>query len=113
MPENFRENHRQINRTTPVADVTKALRVKIYFIILTVSGLNGLSLSGLTHTNTVYLAEQLYGAGFCHTYKFRYHSHELRKHDEVKVSYCIDCKTWITQTDSSILNEFEIHRVNI
>ena len=51
--------------------------------MFTVSGLNGLSLSGLTHTNTIYLVEQLYGAGYCHTYKFRYHSHELRRHDEV------------------------------
>ena len=49
-----------------------------------VAGIGGSSMFGLTHSATVFLTEQLFGAQSCRNYSFKYHAYERDEYDEVR-----------------------------
>ncbi|XP_041470400.1 uncharacterized protein LOC121419962 [Lytechinus variegatus] len=49
---------------------------------LSFDGVKGMKMLGITHEAIIYLLEQLYGAGNCHNYKFKFHKHEETPEDD-------------------------------
>ncbi|XP_063960112.1 uncharacterized protein LOC129266154 [Lytechinus pictus] len=49
---------------------------------LSFDGVKGMKVLGITHEAIIYLLEQLYGAGNCHNYKFKFHKHEETPEDD-------------------------------
>ena len=49
------------------------------------TGVNGASMFGLGHDAVTYLTEQLNGAQFCRTYKFKFHKYKISPEEEVSV----------------------------
>ena len=45
---------------------------------------------GLTHSATVFLTEQLFGAQSCRNYSFKYHAYERDEYDEVRTTHGYD-----------------------
>ncbi|KAK6172193.1 hypothetical protein SNE40_015908 [Patella caerulea] len=61
-----------------VQDARGALKLKQ----MSCAGINGLSMFGVSHRAVVYHVEQLYGAGHCRNYHFKYHSHDITEDEE-------------------------------
>ena len=66
-----------------VTDAVRDLRISSGCPAISFAGVNGLHMFGLEHTSIAYFTEQLYGARYCHSYRFKFHKPPLFEYEEV------------------------------
>lgn len=86
-----RPSHRPSNYIPPpfadawrnVTDAVRELRMSSGCPAISFAGVNGLHMFGLQHTSIAYFTEQLYGARYCHSYRFKFHKPPMFEYEEV------------------------------
>lgn len=66
-----------------VVDAVRDLRITSGCPAISFAGVKGLHMFGLEHTSVAYFTEQLYGARYCHNYRFKFHNPPMFEYEEV------------------------------
>lgn len=68
-----------------VTDAVRDMRMSLGCPAVSFAGVSGLHMFGFAHSSIAYFTEQLYGARYCHNYRFKFHKPPLFELEEVSL----------------------------